>query len=384
MSDKLAESGGVRVDQRAFRGRPPEEFSLLAVAGNQKALKDFLQLPAKLSGKGSRSLSLADEKALLIGEHPLSGLFHLQGAVIYQGKSCLGRIALTIYPNNSTAYLGFFACYPVEAAAQKLFSWAEEQALAAGCNKIQGPIDASFWISYRQKLDAFTESVYFGEPGGLAYYPEFYELNGYELTQTYLTNIIRGRKTAKNEPTKSEQRRRAFEQKGYEFIPLKQLDFDLAIEAVYDLLMELYRDFPVFSPLDKKRFIHHYRHLKQIVSKDLSQLVYFNGEAVGFFVCLPDYKGALQRSTVAALFKLLQVRIYTRKYVVLYVGAQKAHQGLASAMLAELEQRTHGKKGQVVAALIQKQVSTRGLGKDYIQSSRHYGLWEKSLARKKN
>ncbi|MDR2895468.1 MAG: hypothetical protein LBV30_02290, partial [Propionibacteriaceae bacterium] len=127
----------------------------------------FLELPRKLYS--CAVTSRATEQALLRAEHPLSTHFEFHPRVIRSGGEPLGRCAVTL-PPEGPAYVGLFESVDDAAVAGDLLSWAVDQARAAGRPALIGPVDASFWLRYRLKLDHFDRRPYLNEPYNRGYY----------------------------------------------------------------------------------------------------------------------------------------------------------------------------------------------------------------------
>ena len=131
---------------------------------DEKRIGDFLSLAKSLYTKKDNMESPDSVRKLLTGEHPMSKYFSLDAYLIYEESRPVGRFAITIYPDDKTAYLGFFECINDKDTAAFLFSNAERIAKEKNCALIEGPVDASFWIKYRLKINNFDKPPYTGEP----------------------------------------------------------------------------------------------------------------------------------------------------------------------------------------------------------------------------
>ena len=98
----------------------------------------------------------SEERKLLTGKHVLNKYFKLYKLCAYDKEKIVGRLAVTIYPDDTNAYVGFFECINDEKCALLMFLEAEKLAREKGKTKMIGPMDASFWIKYRMKTNLFT------------------------------------------------------------------------------------------------------------------------------------------------------------------------------------------------------------------------------------
>ena len=129
----------------------------------KKYIKDFISLPKKLYKKDNTENS-KEIKQILEESHPLNKYFKLYKFLIYQDREVVGRFAFTVYPNDTTAYIGFFECINDDEVARYLFDIAQKFAKENKYEKIVGPVDASFWLKYRLKINMFDKKTYTGEP----------------------------------------------------------------------------------------------------------------------------------------------------------------------------------------------------------------------------
>ena len=122
----------------------------------KKYIKEFISLPKRLY-KENNTEDAGEVKKILEERHPLSKYFKLYKFLIYNNKELVGRFAITVYSNDDTAYIGFFECINDENVAKYLFDTAREFAKKNKFKKIVGPVDTSFWIKYRLKINMFDK-----------------------------------------------------------------------------------------------------------------------------------------------------------------------------------------------------------------------------------
>ena len=164
-------------------------FLIKKVSENE--YEDFLSLPRKIHKKNELMQKISDEEMLLKGTHTLSRYFDMTAFVCYEDGKAVGRCAVTIYHGKDEGYIGFFDAENNIDAVREMFSFAENFAREKGIKKLTGPVDASFWIGYRMKSDKFDEERFFSEPYGKEYYPTLWKECGYEVAETYVSNIYK-------------------------------------------------------------------------------------------------------------------------------------------------------------------------------------------------
>jgi GNAT superfamily N-acetyltransferase len=286
---------------------------------------------------------------------------------------------VTIYPNDNTAYLGFFESINNPECAKLLFQAAEDFARSLKCTKIIGPIDASFWLKYRLKTDHFESPPYMGEPYNLPYYLDLFSASGYQIFQKYVSNQYKRRFNLK-EAKKYQNRYSQFKHQGYQIVSPKPREFETVLGYVYSMLIELYSDFPVFKPIDEADFKRLFDSYRYILDYSMVKIAYLQGEAVGFFIGLPDYGNTLYGSLGwRQKMRLWLQRHWSRRYVMLYLGVRPQHHGLAKAIIKTVITTAFLRQASYIGALIVDGKVTAEYGKDAIATQYHYALLEKQL-----
>ena len=341
---------------------------------------DFLSLPSRIHNKNELMQKRSEELTLLQGTHTLSKYFSFTAFVCYFNEKAVARCAVTIYPNKDEAYLGFFDSEDNSTAVKAMVDVAENFARENGIKKLIGPVDASFWIGYRMKSDKFDENRYFSEPYGKEYYPKLWKEIGFEIAETYVSNIYK--KLSKNEERDEAYTKRYnfFIKKGYLIVSPKKQDWNKAIGDVYKLLIKLYSDFPVFSYITEEEFRELYKSLKLILDFSMVKFVYKNDTMVGFFITVPDYRNKLYgKLGLFELIFMLKNRKRCDNYILLYLGVDEKHLGLGSALSQAMFEELCHKNASAIGALIKKgKVSEKYLDNKII-GQREYLLFEKQL-----
>ncbi|MEE3374197.1 MAG: hypothetical protein VZR25_03490 [Acutalibacteraceae bacterium] len=342
-------------------------------------LKGFLALPKALYPRERRTQDTKAERAILNGTHPLSGEFTVRAYLaVDDGASPQGRCVLTYYPDDPAAYVGFFECVEDLDVCRALLSAAEAQARADGKEKLVGPLNASFWIGYRFKVENFDEH-FTGEPDNLPYYADFWEACGFTVSERYYSNYLRS-PTPEDPSEKWEKRLQRALDKGYEIRSLERGKFDEALRDIYRMLVRLYAKFPAFKLISEEQFTALFGSLKYVVDYECVLLGYKDGELAGFFVCVPNY-GTLVDGDLSLrdLPAILRIRRNCKEYVILYIGVDRKHLGLGGAFAQTIRQIGQNKGAGSIAALIHEGNSSGVFFRELTTHTARYVLLEKAL-----
>lgn len=339
-------------------------MSLEAVIFNsddKKRMNDFLGLPKHIYGSGELMQSLTDEASLLDGTHILSKYFKVIPILVYRGKKAVSRAVVTIYPDDNTAYIGFFESINDSAAAKLLFDTAAQVAKENSAAEITGPVDCSFWLRYRLKINHFG-SPYTGEPYNKDYYLKLWEENGFKEYQKYFSNHYIAVEND-NGCEKYAKRLANAIGAGYEIKSPDPESFDKTLREVYSLLIELYSSFPAYKRISESEFCAMFGYLKSILDYSMVKMAYFNKNAVGFFISIPDYGNSVYGKLYPwKLFKVISEKKNPRSYVMLYMGVDKEHCGLGKALAESVRVELKKRCVPSVGALIR----SGNINKDYM------------------
>ncbi|WP_295092215.1 hypothetical protein [Ruminococcus sp.] len=351
----------------------------LISADNKKELSDFLSLPKRLYPKNEIMQDRAEEKALLYESHILSRYFRVFPIIaLDENKKIAARCVITIYSDRSCAYFGFFESINDIKAAETLMKLAESIANKEGKTSIVGPVDCSFWIRYRLKINNFG-SPYTGEPYNLDYYENLLSSCGFSSFGEYISNQY-GRIPAEYSDGRFSRRLPQFTEKGYILKSPDKTTFECSLREIYHLIMELYSDFQTFSPITENEFTELYSPLKKIVDYSMVKVAYFHGEAVGFFVSVPDFGNAIRGSlTPLKLLKILSTKKKCKQYILLYLGIKPEHKGLGKALSESLCQNLADNGANSVGALIREGKVNGSYFSKLIKRTYNYRLYNKSI-----
>lgn len=347
-------------------------------ANNKKLQRLFLKLPTRLYGADCPQ-DIKTEKQLLQGKHILSPCFEIIPFITTdQNGKAVCRCMLTYYPEDTTAYLGFFEAYDNPEAVQEMLRCAEERAAVDGKSMLIGPVDASIYINYRFKADRF-DKTYTGEPYNKPYYPTLWENCGFSVSDHYFSNQLR-RVEAKDIDPRLSRLYDRFVARGYRFMSPERRDFDRYLADICDSMMRLYSEFTAYKPLSKEQFSSMFSYLKYVLNFDMVKLVYKEDKLRAFGICLPNY-GTLTRGklTPAKLLQILKIRSKPKEYIILYVGADPSASGLGGALVHDIRNSLHQNDCTSIGALI-KEGNVTGEVYDILYTDRFsYVLFSKEL-----
>lgn len=337
----------------------------------------FIHFPETIYKAHENPCSPDTERALLRGEHILSTDLNIQAYLLVDQGQILARLALILPQHKRDAYFGFFETRAKAEDLKPLFNRVEEEAKAHGRDQILGPVNGSFWLSYRMKMDQFDESPYFGEPLNQAFYPELLRHLTYEPTMHYISNEY---KRFAKQPKRMQDRLVDFKNREYEIRSPRRDETNTLLKTLHQLLSELYSDFPTYQAINLEQFLVLFQDLPKVLDLSLCKIAIYKDEVVGFLIAVPDYQLNLNSYShpLKKLFFVLRKRRLKRA-VLLYLGVLPEHLGLGLAMLASLSPTLDKKKMSLIGALIQKDKLTASYASGEITQTRHYALWSKQL-----
>ena len=344
----------------------------------EQYVKDFINLPNKIYSKDDNMENPNTMKEILLGKHPLSSYFKLTKVIIYDDKEAVGRFAITEYPDDKdVCYIGFFECVDDKKVAKFLFDEVNKIAKEKKYKKILGPVDASFWIKYRLKINKF-ERPYTCEPYNKEYYFDLFKDNKYEVKEHYVSNRFESVDDSYRNP-KFKEHYDEFLSLGYEIIKPKEKDFDKCMEEVYTMVTNLYSDFPTFKDVGKQDFLEAFKSFKKIINMDMVRMAYFKGKPVGFYISVPNYNNLIYHLTPANLAKILKIRKNPKDYVMLYMGVEKGHTGLGKALVYSIMLELMENELPSIGALARDGKINAKYAEEKISSQYEYVLLERNV-----
>ena len=178
---------------------------------------------------------------------------------------------------------------------------------------------------------------------------------------------------------KFEKRYEQFLNKGYEIKSPAKKNYPYIMEKVYELIMDLYSDFPAFKYIEKKDFMDIFGSYKYILDYDMVKIAFYKEEVVGFFISVPNYANLPYKLNVRNFFKILQIKNKPDEYVMLYMGVDRRHLGLGNALSNVITMELKNKHVPSIGALVRDGKITQSYASELIRDRYEYVLLEKKL-----
>lgn len=341
-------------------------------------IEEFIKLPLKLYDKNTYTENKEEVIKLLNGTHTLSKYFKLYKFLIYDENELVGRFVITKYPKDDIAYLGFFECLNDDKTARFLFSAVEKFCKKNNFKKIIGPVDTSFWIKYRLKINLFNKKPYTGEPYNKDYYLKLFQDNKYTVTEHYTSNIYKQVEYSYINK-KYKERYEDHINKGIDIISPNMNNFNEILEELYFLLTELYNDFPIYKNISKKDFVTTFSSYKKIINPSMVKLAYFKDKLIGFFISIPNYNNKVYKLTFSNIIKILSIKHKPKEYIMLYMGVDKDYKGLGSSLVYSIINELKESNLPSIGALARDGKVSQNYAKDLIEKQYEYVLLEREL-----
>ena len=344
----------------------------------KKYIRDFIDLPKKLYSKKNNMEDSNNILNLLLEKHPLSNYFNLTKFLIYKDDKVVGRFIITEYPNDKkTCYIGFFECINDKKVAKFLFKNAYNFVKEKKYKNLVGPVDASFWIKYRLKINKF-ERPYTGEPYNLQYYYKLFIDNNFKVCDHYTSQLYE-KVDESYFNTKFTEHYDEFIKLGYKIEKPSIEEYDKCIGEVYDLVTDLYSDFPIFKEVYKEDFLKLYKSYEKIINMDMVRMAYYKDKAVGFYISIPNYNNIVYHLTPLNILKILKQRKKPKGYVMLYMGVDQNHKGLGKALVYSIVEELKKNNLPSIGALAHDGKINQNYAKEIINSRYEYVLLERKI-----
>ena len=345
----------------------------------EKYIKDFLELPKKLYNKKEIVQNEELEKDLLLGNHCLNKYFKQYKMLLYSEKDIvIGRCILTVYPEDEVGYIGFFECIENIEAGKFMLEYANHLANTLNLSSIKGPVDSSFWIKYRLKMNRFDEIPYTNEPYNKSYYKDIFLEAGYGICQKYISNQYIKPDIFDKQFDKYKEKWKEIRKK-YKIVTPNKRNFIYYLEDIYVLITKLYSTFPIYKEISKEDFIEMYKDYANIADFNLVKLVYLEDKPVAFMLGFPDYSNLLYNKNKKNLIQIFLRKFRAKRYVNLYMGIEKKHIQLGRYFMYETIRFLWFKNSSTITALIASEKPNKNYAIQKILKKNEYCLFEKKV-----
>ena len=341
----------------------------------------FLAFSESLYDPVFRTENKRELRELLEGKHPLSHYFKVIPLVVKDAGRIVCRAVVTCYPDDPAAYLGYFESENNPEAAALLMNDATHIAHMHGKKTIEGPMNASFWLGYRLKVNHFDKEPYFSELYNRDYYQALWEANGFERRETYYSNFY-APVDEKIKQEKYQKRYQQFTDKGYRIVSPTKQSLDNDFQAVSGMLQDRFRTFPVFKGISEEEFMVLFENLKLLLNLRYVKLAYDSlGKFVGFVIAVPDYGTQLSKETLSKkeVLKALLTKQMTRNYVIMYMAVKEQHEGLGSALVYAVIQEFKRYRVQSISSYIHEGKVSGSYVISSITDQNEYVYYEKKI-----
>lgn len=338
----------------------------------------FLSLPKKLYDKEFLTQDWKTEMQILNHCHPLSEDFTIYPyIVVREDDNIVARAILTVYVGDKSGYVGFFESVQSQEIVNCLLDKISEKAKELGLERLIGPLDCSFWIKYRFKIDHF-DNCYTNEPYNKEYYKELWENWGFTVCDKYYSNQMRV-PTAGDSLDKPKKRLEMMKSKGYEFRMTDKKTFSQDLKDIFNLMKEVYSHFSGFKMITEEQFVELYSGLKMVLNYNMVHLAYKDGELVGFFVAIPNYRNGLYDLNMLDFIRILNIKNNPKEYIMLYMGASPEHLGLGGSFAEIAKTYLQEHNCTSVGALIHEGNTSGVFYKNLVVDRYEYVLMDKDL-----
>ena len=321
-------------------------------SNNANMQKLFLKLPSMLYDSDKCTQDIKIEKQLLTGKHVLSSTIQVFPFLIVDRDNMpISRCLMTYYENDPNAYVGFFESYDDTEAVQKMFSYVERKAKRDGKLAIVGPVDASFFINYRFKINLFDATPYTGEPYNREYYRLLWEESGFSTIDTFHSySLCKIGEIDADNPLK-----KAFDScvnNGCEFRSPDVGEFDICLNDMYNLLVETDLLSCGNRIPSEDQFMTMFAQLEEIIDYDMIKLAYQGNKLLAFSVAVPNYHTLVKKEH--GLFKsrkVRQIRTNPKDYVLWHVCSWN-DRDLTAAILFSILNELRENKCTAIGAMV--------------------------------
>lgn len=220
--------------------------------------------------------------------------------VLYDGEQAIGRIAAFYNTDKANASeqptggCGFFECIESQEAANVLFDAAKNWLAAKGMQAMDGPINFGdrdqFWGVLVEGYDHPMYGMNYNKP----YYAPMFEAYGF---QNYFNQHSHRRFLNKANLSDGVYARaaRLAENPDYEFRPITKREIKGLGQNFKRIYNKAWANFTGVEPMTDEQAENLEKTLRPIIDTQLILLAFHKGEAIGFFIMLPDLNCLIKR-----------------------------------------------------------------------------------------
>lgn len=354
-------------------------YKVVEINDESYYIEEFINLYHRLYSKKEFMQKDLELRQLLCNSHIFSKYFTLRKFLVYKENIVVSRIVVTFYENDNNAYFGFFESENDAEAVKVLFDEVGKAVKQEKKENIIGPVNASFWIGYRLKVNNFNELPYLGEPYNKEYYYDLLKQVEFWDYEKYYTNFY-NKPSKKYSNVKTNKRYEYFKKNNYELRTLEDFENKDDVNSIlYDMFIDLYKNFPIFKWISKEDYISYLGNNYKICDYKMQKLFYYNGEPVAFCVTFPNYSNLFLQNTKLAKLQILKRKLKSKQYIITYMGVIKQHAGLGLAMVDQVIEDIKVKNAYPIGALMKSGKATAKYIKEEIIKQNEYVLLCKKI-----
>ncbi len=318
--------------------------------GEEAYIKKFVDFPDQLYIKRERMRDKQAEAALLRGRHCLSRTAEVWGILVFNREKTVGRCMASFYDGDDHGFFGFFECIENQEVCHRLVGAVGKLAKQRSRTSLIGPVDVSFWMNYRLKIDHFG-NPHTAEPYNKEYYFRLLQAEGFSVMEEYISDIY---SVAAVNDKYSERLEKQLSE-GYELRSPAKREYKSSLKDIYHLMTEICRDIPIYKDITEKQFLALFSGWKSMLDLKLVKLAYREGRLVGFCAAIPNY-GNLKtgRHTLPESFRILLKRRKPKEYILLYMGSLKKHSKANFMLSTSIQKEINERQGSLTGAVVPK------------------------------
>jgi hypothetical protein len=232
----------------------------------------------------------------------------------------VGRIAAienrahNAFHSDRVGFFGFFECTNDRAAAQALFTAAEQWLRDRALTSIRGPMNPSTNQDCGLLVDGFQEHPQFLTAWNPPHYESLVRSAGLAPVKDLLGYWLPYGDPARRPPARFEAlARRAAVKVNLRFRDLKPDRFWQEVELVWEIYNAAWEDNWGFVPMTHDEFVHMAKSLKPLLNPEFAFVAEIDGKAAGFLLCVLDFNLVFKQIRNGRLFPLGLFRILTGK-----------------------------------------------------------------------
>lgn len=278
------------------------KYSLTEVK-TAKDIRRFLELPVEIYRGCDNWVRPIDEEVEQIFNPKANKLFNGGEATRWilsdESGKVVGRIAafynqgLSDVEKQPTGGCGFFECIDSQEAANILFDTARDYLKSKGMEAMDGPINfgtrESFWGLL---VEGYTRPVW-GMNYNHEYYKPLFENYGFKNYFNQHSYIKRFSEDDLS-PQVAMRYERIMAQEGYEFRTMRKEDYEEMPRIFVDIYNKAWSNFVGVTPMTHEEGRELFKKLRPIMEDRLIMLSFYKGEAIGFYITIPDINGAIR------------------------------------------------------------------------------------------